>query len=334
MYNVGIDIGGTNIKIGLVDEMGKLVAKTKFPFEKKSYEFVCTQMADAVYTLVKEMQVSARGLSAKACGDKKTCEIIYASMNELINSIGIAVPGSVDVVRGVVINAYNLDFFNVPLKEEMQKHFPDIDIYLANDADAAALAELHAGVFVGKQTAVLITIGTGTGGGLIIGGKMHSGGNGRGCELGHMSLRYGGAPCTCGNSGCIESYCSATWLKEAGVKAGLSPEKDAVSSGFEADRLIDAKAVIDLAKSGNKTALAIFDEFVDNLSSAIASICSLLDPEIVALGGGVSEAGEFLYEPLKVKVSEKNFFKADYEIVPAALGNDAGMIGAAFLVSN
>ena len=299
MYNVGIDIGGTNIKIGLVDEKGKLVAKLKLPFEKNGCEFVCAQMADAIRGLIKEMRVDA----------------------QMISSIGIAVPGSVDVVRGTVINAYNLDFFNVPLKEEMQKHFPDIDIYLANDADAAALAELHTGVFVGKQTAVLITIGTGTGGGLIIGGKMHSGGNGRGCELGHMSLRYGGVPCTCGNSGCIESYCSATWLKEAGIKAGLGDEAD-------------AKFVIDLAKAGNKTALAIFDEFIDNLSSAIASICSLLDPEIVALGGGVSEAGDFLYEPLKARVREKNFFKADYTIVPASLGNDAGMIGAAFLASN
>ena len=303
MYNVGIDIGGTNIKIGLVDETGKLVVKTKIPFEKKGYEFVCVQMAEAVKALIADVQAKE------------------GTVSELISSIGIAVPGSVDAARGAVISAYNLDFFNVPLKEEMQKHFSDVDIHLANDADAAALAELYAGVFVGKHTAVLITIGTGTGGGLILGGKMHSGGNGRGCELGHMSLRYGGEMCTCGNSGCIESYCSATWLKEAGIKAGLGTQAD-------------AKLVIDLAKAGNETALAIFDEFTDNLSSAIASICSLLDPEVVALGGGVSEAGEFLYKPLKEKVREKNFFKADYEIVPASLGNDAGMIGAAFLASN
>lgn len=302
MYRIGVDIGGTNIKIGFVNADKKLFAKDIIPFEKKDFKYVCADISDKI----KEM-ISSHGLDL---GDA--------------SSLGIAVPGSVNTSSGMVLSAYNLDFFDAPIKSEMEKHFPGIKVFIANDADAAALAESKAGALIGKKTALLITLGTGTGGGLILNGKMFSGGNGRGVELGHMALiadSKAGLPCTCGNTGCIEAYCSATWLEAKGRKVFNSPD-------------IDSKYIIDLAKAGDPKALAIFDEFTDHLSSAIASICSLLDPEAIAIGGGISECGDILYDALRAKVKEKNFFKADYCIVPAMLGNEAGIIGAAMLDMN
>jgi glucokinase len=161
-----------------------------------------------------------------------------------------------------------------------------------------------------------LTLGTGVGGGLILGGKMFNGGLGHGVELGHMCLQFGGPLCTCGNLGCVETLCNAPWLIRQSSQA------------------TDAKMVIDAAKEGDVAAKNIFDRYVDQLSSAIVSCTNLLDPEVVALGGGVSLAGEFLFAPLREQVLRKSFFHHPYKIVPATLGNDAGIIGAAMLAIN
>lgn len=297
MYRIGIDIGGTNIKIGLIDDCGVILAKCTVPFEKNGYEAVCEDIKAAATELASAHNVE---------------------MGE-VKSIGVAVPGSVDVKKGIVKAAYNLDFFNVPLKEEMEKHFPASNVKIANDADAATLAEAKAGALKGKSNAVMLTIGTGLGGGVIINGELFTGGNGNGIELGHMTIMKAGMECTCGNRGCAEMYCSASWLERK--------SREVFGEG-------DAKYVIDLAKVGDTDALEIFDKFTDNLATAISSICVLLDPETIAIGGGVSEAGDFLFVPLNRKVKEKNFFEFDYPVVQALLGNDAGIIGAAMLDTN
>ena len=313
MIHAGFDIGGTNIKAGLVDDQGRITVKRNVPFPKEEYHSCIAVME----RLIADMLTEA-GLGRSAIAD-----------------IGIAVPGSIDPSGSVVLNAYNLGFHNVPLREELQKRYPEIPVGLANDANAAALAELYGGVFEGCRTAVLLTLGTGVGSGLILNGKMFNGGCGRGVEIGHMTLLHGGPACTCGNLGCIESVCTATWLTARGrEEAARHPQGAVAKAAGCLIEHVNAKTVVDCAKGGDPAAKAIFDTYVDHLSSAVASIASMLDPEVIALGGGVSLAGDFLYEPLRTQVKEKVFFRCDYTIVPASMGNDAGTIGAAMLCSH
>jgi len=314
MYQIGFDVGGTNLKVAVVHDSLEIVASRNAAFPKgETYETIAALMAEQVMELAEEVKVPVTDFK----------------------SIGIATAGSINTDGTVIINAHNLGFHNVPMVEEMHKHFSGIPVYLANDADAAALAELHAGAFRGKKTAVLLTLGTGVGGGVILGGKMFKGGLGHGIELGHMIIQHGGPICTCGNKGCIESLCTATWLIQQGRKAIVEYPVSLIYEKAEGNMdNVTAKIVIDSAKEGDAIAMDIFYSYVDSLSSAITSVTALLDPEVVALGGGVSLAGEFLFKPVRELVREKSFFKIYHEIVPAQLGNTAGMIGAALLAKN
>ena len=313
MYQIGVDIGGTNIKIGLVDEQLQIVRRSSIPFPHVDGEGVAQQIAAEVRRLLAEQDAAEHEL---AWG-------------------GVIVPGSIDPTGSIVLNAYNLGFHNVPFKAQLQAQFDKVPVYLANDADGAGLAELGRGAFVGAQTAVLLTLGTGVGGGLILGGKMFSGGKRQGVELGHMPLVAGGEYCTCGLDGCIEAYCSATALARDGVRAMEANPESALAkqSGGNAG-VIDAKFVIDCAKAGDETAKAVFDTYVDHLGSACIAMIHLLDPEVIAIGGGVCGAGEFLFAPLRENVAKKCFFSDHAKIVPAVMGNDAGIIGAAMLGGN
>ena len=310
MFDIGVDIGGTNIAAGLVDENHRIVSRNsvRFPFGE-SGEKVAQLIAHKIRGLVKDMGAA------------------YAD----IKSIGLAVPGQLDSACETVLNAYNLGFKDVPLRRLVMELFPDIPVFLANDANAAALAELFGGAFTGCKTAVLLTIGTGVGGGLILGGRMFNGGNNCGVELGHMTLKLDGESCTCGQRGCIEAECSATALIREGRRAASAHPESLLNKPGE----LDARRVIEAAGAGDTAARAVFDRFVDALSSAIASIVDLIDPEVVALGGGVAGAGEFLLEPLRSRVQEKCFFvKYLGRIEQARMGNDAGIIGAAMLRRN
>ena len=313
MYQIGVDIGGTNIKIGLVDDALEIVSRISIPFPHLDGTQVAARIAEECHKLL-----ALRGLT-----------------EDSLDSVGVVVPGSIDATGSIVLNAYNLNFHNVPLKALLQSHFQSAPVYLANDADGACLAELGRGAFKGFQTAVLFTLGTGVGGGLILGGKMFNGGKHQGVELGHMPLVAGGIPCTCGNRGCIEAYCSASALGRAGAKAMAEHPKSlrfAKSNGDPSQ--VDAKLVTDCAKEGDKTAMAVFEQYVDYLGSACVSMIHLLDPEVIALGGGLCHAGEFLFKPLRENVAKKCFYADFAKIFPAVMGNDAGMIGAAMLGAN
>ena len=310
MYQIGVDIGGTNIKVGLVSDKFSLLQNCSVRFPHEGAGSVVKAIEEAVDFLLRQESITR--------GD--------------LESIGIVVPGSIDKTGERVIDAYNLGFHDVPLKALAQEAFPGIPVYLANDANGAALAELYAGAFRGCKTAVLFTLGTGLGGGIILGGHMFNGGMNQGVELGHMYLVNGGEHCTCGNDGCMEAYCAASALaRDAKRAAKKHPEsRIAVRAAGDPDA-IDAKLVIDCARDGDETAKAVFDRYIDALSSACASIYNLLDPEIIAIGGGVCGAGEFLFAPLREQTTGKCFYKTHGKLVPAELGNDAGMIGAAML---
>jgi len=228
-----------------------------------------------------------------------------------LRAIGICVPGSVNVATGVVIDAHNLDFHNLPLKDLFEMHYP-VPVYIANDADAAAVAEWKLGALQGCAYAMLITLGTGLGGGLILDGKLYTGGRGNGSEPGHMLLRAGDRACSCGNSGCAETYCAATRLSRDG------------NTGT-------AKEVFERAAEGDTTAQALLDAYIDDLGSYLATLVNLLDLQRIAIGGGVCHAGERLFAPLQKNVESKCFFPTCTPIVRAHFGNDAGTLGAALL---
>ena len=186
--------------------------------------------------------------------------------------------------------------------------------------------------FDGHGSLLEVGCGTGLGGGIILNGKMFNGGMNQGVELGHAYLVDDGEYCTCGNHGCMEAYCAASALAREGARAMQSDPRGLLAerSGGNA-ALIDAKMVVDCAKAGDVTAKRVFDEYIGHLSSACASFFNILDPEVLAIGGGLCGAGEFLFAPLRERVTEKCFYKSHGAVVPAVMGNDAGIIGAAML---
>lgn len=310
MYQIGVDIGGTSIKIGLVDDELNIIRRTAIPFPMIGGEGVAMELAKAVRCLLAEHGITEEDMAY----------------------VGVVVPGSIDPTGEIVLDAHNLGFHDVPFKKLLEAQFPKHTVYLANDADGAALAELGRGAFMGCKTAVLLTLGTGVGGGVILNGKMFSGGCRRGCELGHMQLVAGGELCTCGVNGCIEAYCSATALIRDGIRAMKAhPESMLAEKSAGDESMLTGKFIIDCAKDGDKTAKAVFDSYVDHLGSAVVTMVHILDPEVIAIGGGICHSGEFLFEPLRKNVLEKCFFDSCGEIVPAKMGNDAGIIGAAML---
>ena len=311
---VGFDIGGTNLKAGIVDHTLSILAQRSIPFRAElGYQYTVDQMADLMRDMLQELGID----------------------HQAVASIGVAVPGDIDPTGELVIHAHNLDFHSVPLRHAVSQKYPDIPVYLANDANAAALAELHGGALAGCRTGILLTLGTGVGGGLILDGHMFNGGQNHGVELGHMTLDRKGDLCTCGNRGCVETLCNAPWLIRQGQEAILHHPDCLIAVRSSGDpEAVTAKLVLDCAKEGDAQAFAIFEEYVDSLSSAIITCSNLLDPEVFAIGGGVSLAGEFLFAPLRRKVQEKSFFKHAYQILPTRMGNDAGIIGAALLAQN
>jgi len=311
MLRIGFDIGGTNIDVGAVDEQNRIVARRKQPFPKgRPYTETVKIMEDLVYELLQET----------------------GSTTDDLASIGIGIPGSINVSKGTVISAHNLGFYDVPMRAAVGERFPVTPVFLNNDANTATLAEFRMGALRGCRTGILLTLGTGVGGGLILCGEVFEGGLGHGVELGHMCIDRKGPLCTCGNKGCVETLCSATWLEEQGKKA-LSESPSGMIGSLARGQMdrVDGKVVIDAAKTGDPTAMDIFDRYVDQLSTALSSYAVLLDPEVMVLGGGVSHAGEFLLEPLRQRVKEKSFFHYTHKIVAAEMGNDAGIIGAALL---
>ena len=295
MLRIGVDIGGTNIKLAVVkmDDSPGIAARDIFLFEHVSCDVLCRRIFDHSLNML---------------------ENIGRSLSDL-ELVGVSVPGSIDQSESILLHAYNMGYHNVPLKAELSKLFGDIPIRMINDANAAALAEYHAGALKGCDTSILLTLGTGLGFGLILNGKLFNGGQNRGAEAGHLPFRNGDRPCTCGLSGCLECYTSANWIiQQAREKIG--------------PRIENARQLIELAKEGDKAANDILDEYIENLSTIVAGLCNTFDPQRIAIGGGISASGDILFSRLEELVEKKNFFRAHYDIVPAHYLNDAGVIGA------
>ena len=311
MYAIGIDLGGTTIKAGVVNESGEILVKGSRPTGvERGHEATIRDMAELSLELV--------GQCGLALSD--------------IDSIGIGIPGVINN-DGVVPFLTNLFWHDVPLVERMRSYI-DKPVFVANDATVAGFAEHVIGVSAGTRSSVFVTLGTGLGGGVVLDGKPFVGAHGVGTEIGHVMLVLGGVLCTCGNRGCWERYASATALIRMGrERMAAEPEGMIAREAAGISENVTAKLVMDCAKAGDPGAMAVFDEYVTYLAAGIANMINVYDPEVIALGGGVSAAGAFLLDAVRKKLPELVFYKTmPYARVElATLGNDAGMIGAAML---
>lgn len=311
MY-LGVDVGGTNLAAGLTDEGGHIRYKTSVHVEKAwSPEEITAQLV-------------------LLC--RRTAEEANTPWDQ-IEAVGMGVPGQVDAKAGVVVHSPNVNFRNTPLRALVQQGV-DRPVYLENDANCAAIGEYWAGAAKGHDPAVVITLGTGIGGGMVAGGKLYTGCAGGGMEVGHMVTRPGGRQCGCGNLGCWETYGSATGLIRTTREAMAEHPESALwrLCGGDTEK-VEGRTPFQAAVEGDATALAVVDTYVHHLAEGLVNVVNLAQPEMICLGGGVSAAPEhLLLEPLRKLVRQGAFDKIHAaHIVRAALGNDAGIVGAAML---
>ncbi|MBE6655405.1 MAG: ROK family protein [Ruminococcaceae bacterium] len=317
MYYVGIDLGGTNIAAGIVDKNKKIIAKASVPtFAARDGELIIRDMAALVDKLLKSNKIP---------------------LNEIAH-VGIATPGTVDDKRGVVERAYNLPFNHFPIGDMFKRFLPVKNVFVANDANAAALGEALAGAARGSRNSVMITLGTGVGGGIIIDGKIYSGFNGAAGELGHIVIEYNGRQCTCGRRGCWEAYSSATALsavtREKVIECDIKGIPTLMTDDYKTRGKVTARTAFAAMKKGDKVAADVVDYYIEHLACGIASIINIFQPEIICIGGGICNEKGYLLDPLNALVEREQYTRENPQkckIVVAELGNDAGIIGAACL---
>lgn len=312
-YYLGLDVGGTNMAAGVVDEAYRIIAREEIPSGAgRSIEAITSDMAR-----VSRCAAAKAGLAVSD-----------------FSSWGIGMPSCVNPSTGLLIHANCFGWHNVPIYHYLEQKL-DLPVYIENDANCAVLGEMLAGCAKGMKNVLMLTLGTGVGSGIILDGQLYTGADGMGAEFGHTKLIYGGKKCTCGQSGCVDAYCSARGLKELAISA-MYGQKDSVMwemcVGDPAE--ITAKSVFEAAGREDALALRILDQYLDYLSAAISSFVAVFRPEAVILGGGVAEAGEELLVPLRRKLYENTFAGKEIGVpilMKARCGNDAGIIGAAFL---
>ena len=312
MIRIGIDLGGTNIAVGAVDDGHAIVSRVSVPtLARRPAAEVVGDMGDAV-----EAALAKAGLSIGDC-----------------RSIGIGSPGTCNSAAGVVERAYNLGWDHVPVCRMLEERF-HVPCRLSNDANCAALAEQVAGAAVGHDNVVLITLGTGVGGGIIIGGRIYDGMRGAGAELGHTLLVLDGEPCTCGRRGCWEQYASASALTRE-TKVAMQAHKETIMWKMTPDLdHVNAKLSFDAAAKGDAVAKSVVDSWIEYVGVGIANVINTFEPEIICIGGGVSNQGETLLAPVRAYAENetKNITTGRFpKIVACTLHNDAGVIGAAAL---
>lgn len=313
MYYIGVDLGGTNIAVGLVDNCGRIVHKDSVPtYRDREYPEILKDTAMLILKVVKDAGTDINN----------------------VKSIGFVSPGIPNIKEGIWIYANNVKFNNTPIKDELQKYI-NLPVFLENDANAAALAESVIGGAKGVNHSITITLGTGIGGGIIIDGKAYSGFNNAGAELGHMVISMEGEECTCGRKGCWEAYASATALIRQTKTAAIANPDSKLNSivGGNLDK-IEAKTAFDAAQMGDEVALKVIDKYISYLSEGLANIINIFQPEILCIGGGISKQGEYLLKPLREKVFSKVYSSnsiPNCQIKVAQMGNDAGIVGAAML---
>lgn len=300
MY-IGIDVGGTNLKAGLVDEAGNIVKVERIPLNFQGPEKFAETLAE---------------LSKKVIQEK-------------VRWVGVGLPGAVD--EGDVLFTTNIPMENVPLEQLFRKHL-DLPLLLGNDADCAAVGEFFGGAGKGTRDFAVVTLGTGVGAGIIVDGKLRGGLSSS--EAGHMVICQDGELCNCGRRGCWERYASATGLIQQ-TKRAMEAHPESLLHQITAGNGVEGRTAFQAAEAGDETALAVCRDYVNYLASGLTNLINMLRPEAVAIGGGVAAAPDhLLLEPLREAVAKESFSRHGGRItrvLRAELGNDAGIIGAAML---
>lgn len=312
-YRIGIDLGGTNIKVGIIDEQERIVGKKSGKTKgSRTWQQVVEDMAMLAKTLLAELNISI-----------DECE-----------KLGIGSPGMVDHLRGVVVFAGNLGWSDVPVVAEMHRYF-DLPVRISNDANCAALGEVKAGAGKGSKDIVLITLGTGVGGGIVVDGRLQEGGCAGAMELGHTLLAMNGEACTCGRAGCLEAYASASSLARHARQAAEKDKTSMMHRMCKGDlNNMNGAIPFKAAQKGDKTGQRVVQQYIEYLGEGIINFINIWRPEKVLLGGGISNEGAPLTVPLNAYVKPRCFAGEKGYVAPievAALGNDAGLIGAAAL---
>ncbi len=306
MYYIGVDIGGTNIKSGVVSESGEVISEYDIPTgADRPQEIVLQDILSSVKNAVE-------------CANLKLSDI---------KAVGVGSPGDIDNKNGIVIYNNNLGWRNFHIAELMSKEL-NLNVHLENDADAAALGEVISGSARGASSAMIVTLGTGVGTGFVINGKIWPG-----CEFGHMVINCDGKLCTCGRRGCFEAYSSATGLINMTREAiNLNPES-ILTKIADREKNITGKTAFDALDQGDPVAKKLIDEYINYLACGLVNFINGLHPEIISIGGGIAKQGEKLLKPLREMVNKEIYGGENKnnktKIVACTLGYKAGLIGAA-----
>ena len=311
-YYVGIDLGGTNIVAGVVDEEYNIIAKA-------STKTNCPRPEKEIADDMAKMALQA---------------VENAGLNiDQIEWIGVGTPGIANSETGIIEYSNNLGFKDTPMVKYIQETI-DKPVFIENDANAAAYGEFVAGAAKGAKNAVCITLGTGVGGGIIIDGKIYAGSNFAGAEIGHTVIEVDGAQCSCGRKGCFEAYSSATGLIRM-TKEAMEQFPDSKLNEMASEKgKVTARTSFDCMRAGDKYAKDVVDKYIKYLAAGITNTINIFQPDILCIGGGVCNEGDPLLLPMKELVKKEVYTRnspKNCEIVIAKLGNDAGIIGAAFL---
>ena len=315
-HYVGIDLGGTNIKAGVVNENGDIISK----------DSIKTKTSQDQMDIILDM-------------GRLACQVTDAAGLEKadISAIGIGSPGTPDNVAGTLIYANNLPFLHAPMRSGIRQVFNQ-PVYIDNDANVAALAESVAGAAQGTSHSVTITLGTGVGGGVVINRRIYSGFNHAGCEIGHIVVKSGGEPCTCGRNGCFESYASATGLIRETERAARNNPASLLNSLIrENGGQADGRTAFIAMRQGDAAAEAVVAFYIEMLAEGLANVINGYMPEIIAIGGGVCNEGDALLLPVREKAISRSYLGegvAQPQIVLARMGNQAGIVGAAMMAAN
>ena len=313
MYTIGIDLGGTNIVAGLVDEKCNIVTtakvKTNLP---RDPQLIIEDMAALCFTVMEQAGVAKE-------------DVAY---------VGIGCPGTCNVETGEVEYSNNLRFEHVMLGPIM-KELTGLPVYIENDANAAAMGEAMAGAARGAAKSVCVTLGTGVGGGIVLDGRIYSGSNYAGAELGHIVIMVDGEPCTCGRRGCWESYASATALIRQ-TKTAMEKDKDSLMWQLVGGDIakVSGRTSFDAAQKGDATAQAVVDQYIKYLACGLVNVINIFQPDVLCIGGGVCNQGENLLAPVRKLIEEERYSKysaKQTKLCVCELGNDAGVVGAACL---
>jgi glucokinase len=302
---IGVDLGGTKMLLGVLGADAEVVWESREASTGQSED-------ELVGLLVREVE-EAR------------------SERSRIETIGMGIPATIDHDKGVAMSAVNLPIENLPIRDLVQEKV-GLTTFVDNDANVAALAEHLYGAARGAENAVMLTIGTGIGGGLILGGEIYRGSTGAGAELGHMVIEMDGPPCqgNCPNRGCVETLASGTALGREGRAVAESEPESALGKLVAEDKKIDGKVVTDLALAGDETAIGVVGLIGRHLGVALANFANIFEPEVIVIGGGVIAAGELLLEPARGEMASRALPPMRrIPVVAAQLGQDAGLIGAA-----